>query len=55
MPGQLHIAGLDLSGPANAADTVLTWFRPRGNGLEYDGHVNPASDSDIVQTLSTLG
>ncbi len=49
-----NIVGIDLSGPANAADTALVWFRESERELRYAGSTTGASDEDIVGIVSSL-
>ena len=48
------IVGIDLSGPANAADTALVWFAQRQGRLDYLGSAIGASDADIVRIVTNL-
>jgi uncharacterized protein len=48
------IVGIDLSGPANAADTAVVWFFENKGTLEFAGDVSGASDADIVSAVTRL-
>ncbi len=45
------IIGIDLSGPSNPADTVVSLFSEYTDRLEYIGHYEHCSDADIVRLL----
>jgi len=49
-----HICGLDLSGPSNTRDTVLTWFELQAASLSYWDHITDASDEVILSTIQDL-
>lgn len=53
-PKPYVIVGIDLSGPANAADTALVWFAQRQGRLDYLGSAIGASDADIVRIVTNL-
>lgn len=48
------VVGVDLSGPANAAHTVVVRFEQQGEHLDYVDSTVGASDADIVRVLSTM-
>ena len=48
------IVGIDLSGPANSANTAVVWFSEQGGELRYEGDVIGASDADIVRIVTGL-
>lgn len=50
----MYYAGIDLSGPSNHADTVVMIFEDRKDALIFKEKVTPASDGDIIDTLSRL-
>ena len=47
-----HVAGLDLSGPCNAADTSLVLFASEDRHLRFVRMVRGADDRIILETLS---
>jgi uncharacterized protein len=47
----LKIIGIDLSGPANHKDTVLTVFQLHNDKLEFEGMVDGASDEMIISRM----
>jgi predicted nuclease with RNAse H fold len=49
------IVGIDLSGPANAANTAVVWFREEHGTLQFAGDVSGASDADIASVVAKLG
>jgi len=52
MPGL--IIGVDLSGPANAADTALAWFEDQGDRLVFVDAVIGAHDEQLVRAAQGL-
>ncbi|WP_027954627.1 DUF429 domain-containing protein [Halobacillus kuroshimensis] len=50
----MYYAGIDLSGPSNHADTAVIIFEDRKHALIFKEKVTPASDGDIIDTLSRL-
>ena len=47
----MKIIGVDLSGPANHKDTVLTVFQLHNGTLEFEGLVDGASDEMILSRM----
>ena len=47
----MKIIGIDLSGPANHKDTVLTVFQLHNDRLEFEGMVDGASDEMILSRI----
>jgi uncharacterized protein len=47
----MKVIGIDLSGPANHKDTVLTVFHVNNGFLEYKGMINGASDDMIISRI----
>jgi predicted nuclease with RNAse H fold len=50
----MKIVGIDLSGPANTAETALAWFRVDGPGLIHEGSKVGATDQQIFDLVSNL-
>ncbi len=47
------VAGIDLSGPANAADTCLAIFTEKGKSLNFLDRLQGADDQAIFQAISS--
>ena len=47
----MKIIGIDLSGPANHKDTVLTVFQLHNDRLEFEGMIDGASDEMIISRI----
>ena len=50
----MKIIGIDLSGPRNVADTVLTAFDEQGDQLHFVETIHGADDSRILHTVSNF-
>ncbi len=48
----MKVIGIDLSGPANVADTNITSFFEQGQSLHFVDSVQGATDADILQAIS---
>ena len=48
------VIGIDLAGPANAAETAVACFEGAGAGLVLHSFVPAASDGDIVRVVAAL-
>lgn len=48
------VVGIDLSGPANAANTAVVWFSEKDGKLQFAGDVAGATDADILDVVSSL-
>ena len=49
------VVGIDLSGPANAANTAVVWFFENDGTLQFGGDFIGASDADIVDVVKRFG
>ncbi|RSD29569.1 DUF429 domain-containing protein [Mesobacillus subterraneus] len=47
----MRVIGIDLSGPRNHKDTVLTVFKQKGEHLQFVKWVNNLSDQDILKEV----
>ncbi|WP_257984359.1 DUF429 domain-containing protein [Neobacillus cucumis] len=47
----MRVIGIDLSGPSNHKDTVLTVFEKQGNQLKFVKWMNNVSDQQIVNEI----
>ena len=47
----MKIIGIDLSGPVNHKDTVLTVFQLHNDRLEFEGMIDGASDEMIISRI----
>lgn len=48
----MKVVGLDLSGPANVADTCMTVFNEKGEDLNFVEAIHQADDRKILQAIS---
>jgi len=51
---ECHVIGIDLSGPANASDTVVTCFLCRTDHLEHMATIHGADDTLIGESVDSL-
>ncbi len=49
----LKIIGIDLSGPSNHKDTVVTAFHEKEDCLEFDSRITGASDAELINFVSS--
>ena len=50
----MKVIGIDLSGPANHKNTVMSVFQLRGNLLFFEKVINDASDEKILTAIQLI-